>query len=121
MANQIKIKRGLKSGIPTLVSGEPGWCTDTFELYVGDGATNRFIGSPDVLLKAGGTMSGFLVLHADPDSAMKAVTKKHTEGKLKADSTDPTAGFLDEKIDDSLVLVVATHKIRVQKLDGGAW
>ena len=79
MANQIKIKRGLKSGIPTLVSGEPGWCTDTFELYVGDGTTNRFIGSPDVLLKAGGAMSGFLVLHADPDSAMKAVTKQYAD------------------------------------------
>ena len=50
-----------------------------------------------------------------------AVDLKHTEGKLKADSTDPTAGFLDEKIDDSLVLVAETHKIRVQKLDGGAW
>ena len=79
MANQIKIKRGLKGGIPALASGEPGWCTDTFELYVGDGATNRFIGSPDVLLKAGGTMSGFLVLHADPDSAMKAVTKQYAD------------------------------------------
>ena len=55
MANQIKIKRGLKGGIPALAGGEPGWCTDTFELYVGDGETNRFIGSPDVLLKAGGS------------------------------------------------------------------
>jgi len=50
-----------------------------------------------------------------------AVDLKHTEGKLKANSTDPTAGFLDEKVDDSLVLVSETHKIRVQKLDGGSW
>ena len=69
--------------------------------------------------------TGVVSAHSDITSAgaqiEDAVTKKHTEGKLKADSTDPTAGFLDEKIDDSLVLVSETHKIRVQKLDGGTW
>ncbi len=46
MSNTLQIKRGTKAGLPTLAAGEPGWCTDTYELYVGDGATNRFIGSP---------------------------------------------------------------------------
>jgi len=41
MANSLRIKRGTKATIPTLAAGEPGWCTDTFELFVGDGTTNR--------------------------------------------------------------------------------
>jgi len=41
MANSLRIKRGTKATIPTLAAGEPGWTTDTFELFVGDGTTNR--------------------------------------------------------------------------------
>lgn len=40
----IQFKRGLASGIPTLASGEPGWTTDTNELYVGTGVGNVLIG-----------------------------------------------------------------------------
>src|SRR6056297_1903206 len=40
MANLIQIKRGLKSNPPTLSSGEPGWTTDTHDLFIGDGASN---------------------------------------------------------------------------------
>lgn len=41
MANQIQLKRGVKANLPTLASGEPGWCTDTYELFIGDGTTNH--------------------------------------------------------------------------------
>lgn len=41
MANPLRFKRGTKAGLPTLASGEPGWCTDTKELFVGDGAANN--------------------------------------------------------------------------------
>lgn len=44
MANSLRIKRGTVSGIPTLAAGEPGFSTDTFQLFVGDGSTNRFVG-----------------------------------------------------------------------------
>jgi len=44
MPNILRIKRGTKAGLPTLAAGEPGWCTDTFEFFVGDGTTNRFVG-----------------------------------------------------------------------------
>jgi len=44
MANSLRIKRGTIAGIPTLAAGEPGFSTDTFQLFVGDGTTNRYIG-----------------------------------------------------------------------------
>ena len=52
MANTLKIKRGTKATIPTLAAGEPGWCTDTYELFVGDGAINRPVGIAHVLATA---------------------------------------------------------------------
>ena len=53
MANTIKIKRGTEAGLQTLAAGEPGFTTDTKKLFIGDGTTNHFIGSPSVLLKDG--------------------------------------------------------------------
>lgn len=50
MANTIQIKRGAKSSLPTLAAGQLGFCTDTFELYVGTGSANKFIGSPGVIV-----------------------------------------------------------------------
>ena len=41
MANRIQVKRGSKANLPTLYSGEFGWCTDTYELYIGDGTNNH--------------------------------------------------------------------------------
>lgn len=35
MANKIQFKRGAKANLPTLSVGEPGFCTDTKELYIG--------------------------------------------------------------------------------------
>ena len=47
-------------------------------------ATNKgYVDQQDALslLKAGGTMSGFIVLHADPASAMQAATKQYVDTK----------------------------------------
>lgn len=41
MPNSLRIRRGTRATLPTLAAGEPGWTTDTFEIYVGDGAVNR--------------------------------------------------------------------------------
>ncbi len=41
---QIQFYRGAESGLPTLAAGEPGFTTDSFKLFVGDGATNHQIG-----------------------------------------------------------------------------
>jgi hypothetical protein len=44
MPQVIQVKRGLKANISTLLVGEFGFCTDTKEVYVGDGASNIFAG-----------------------------------------------------------------------------
>ena len=40
MANKIQIRRGNKANLPTLSAGEPAFCTDTNQLFVGNGSTN---------------------------------------------------------------------------------
>ena len=40
MANKIQIRRGIKANLPTLSAGEPAFCTDTNQLFVGNGSTN---------------------------------------------------------------------------------
>ena len=36
----IKFRRGVFASIPTLAAGEPGWATDTEDLYMGTGSGN---------------------------------------------------------------------------------
>ena len=43
MATTIKIKRGLKTNLPTLAVGELGYCTDTNELFIGTSTGNELI------------------------------------------------------------------------------
>jgi hypothetical protein len=40
MATTIKLKRGLKANLPTLAVGEPAFCTDTSELFIGTAGGN---------------------------------------------------------------------------------
>lgn len=40
MSQTIQIKRGLKADLPILAEGEMGLCTDTKEVYIGDGTSN---------------------------------------------------------------------------------
>lgn len=44
MANKIQVRRGLKAELPVLSSGEPGYCTDTKEFFVGTGSGNVNMG-----------------------------------------------------------------------------
>ncbi|SEU26572.1 DUF2793 domain-containing protein [Paenibacillus sp. NFR01] len=47
MAQTIQIKRGTRAELSTygaLQAGEMGFCTDTKEIYIGDGASNSFVG-----------------------------------------------------------------------------
>jgi hypothetical protein len=43
MSNIIKIKKGLKSNLPSLQEGEFGVCTDTLELFLGINSNNKEI------------------------------------------------------------------------------
>lgn len=49
MTAEIKIRRGTKVQLPSLDLSEPGFSTDTKELYVGDGIGNIKIGSDSFL------------------------------------------------------------------------
>lgn len=40
----ILLRRGPKASLPTLAVGEAGWCTDTFELFIGSSAGNKVWG-----------------------------------------------------------------------------
>jgi len=80
MANTIQVKRGTFATLPTLAIGEPGWTTDTFRLFVGDGtASPKLVGEIDFLKLAGGTLSGALTLNADPTVALHAATKQYVD------------------------------------------
>ena len=43
MANIIKQARGIEANMPTLEAGQFYFCTDTKEVYIGDGVTNYLI------------------------------------------------------------------------------
>jgi hypothetical protein len=44
LSQTIQIKRGLKVNLPSLAVGEMGFCTDTKEIYIGDGTSNILVG-----------------------------------------------------------------------------
>lgn len=79
MANLIKIKGGAAAGLPALNDREPGWTTDTFRLYIGQGGVSRLVGEADFLKLTGGTLSGALTLNADPTNALHAATKQYVD------------------------------------------
>lgn len=47
MANKIQLRRGTFATLPALSAGEPAFCTDTKQLFIGDGTTNIDITAPD--------------------------------------------------------------------------
>jgi hypothetical protein len=79
MSYAIKIKRGQASTLPVFVDGEPGWTTDTFRLYIGQGGVSKLVGEADFLKLAGGTLTGALTLSGDPTAAMHPATKQYAD------------------------------------------
>jgi hypothetical protein len=67
MANKIQIKRGVYASLPTLDSGEFGWCTNTYQLYVGTGSTNY-----EILMKV--LFNANTILAANADNTPLALT-----------------------------------------------
>lgn len=56
MANKIQVRRGIFANLPTLSVGEPAFCTDTKQLFVGDGTNNIEINSSnkeDMIINGG--------------------------------------------------------------------
>jgi hypothetical protein len=72
MANTLRFKRGLASGIPTALAGEPLFTTDTFDLYIGNGTTNtrfqKYIasGTTSQLLRGDGSLLTMPIVLTSP-------------------------------------------------------
>jgi hypothetical protein len=72
MANTLRFKRGLASGIPTGVAGEPLFTTDTFDLYIGNGTGNtrfqKYIasGTTSQLLRGDGSLLTMPIVLTSP-------------------------------------------------------
>jgi hypothetical protein len=74
MANTLRFKRGLASGIPTALAGEPLFTTDTFDLYIGNGTTNtrfqKYIasGATTQILRGDGSLYTFPLAISSPSN-----------------------------------------------------
>ena len=74
MANTLRFKRGLVSGIPTAALGEPLFTTDTFDLYIGNGTTNtrfqKYIasGTTSQLLRGDGSLLTMPIVLTSPSN-----------------------------------------------------
>jgi hypothetical protein len=74
MANTLRFKRGLASGIPTAAAGEPLFTTDTFDLYIGNGTTNtrfqKYIasGATTQILRGDGSLYTFPLAISSPSN-----------------------------------------------------
>ena len=72
MANTLRFKRGLASGNPTSLDGEPLFTTDTFDLYIGNGTTNtrfhKYIasGATTQILRGDGSLYTFPLAISSP-------------------------------------------------------
>ena len=59
MANQIRVRRGMEAFLPTLLEGEPGFCTDTKALYVGTSSGNVRLAKGTLAVAATLTAAGW--------------------------------------------------------------
>ena len=65
------------------------------------------IDSTQFVQLAGDTMTGFLKLHADPDSAMDAVTKQYVDAVSDNFDSDEVIAIIDERIDSTQFVQLA--------------
>lgn len=68
MANTLQIRRGNYADLPVLAAGEPGFCTDTYQLFMGDGAANH-----EVVMKE--LFDAGTLLYAESDNTPVAKTR----------------------------------------------
>ena len=74
MANTLRFKRGLASGLPTGLAGEPLFTTDTFDLYIGNGTGNtrfqKYIasGTTSQILRGDGSLLTMPIVLTSPSN-----------------------------------------------------
>lgn len=62
-ATLILIKRGEVVNLPVLAKGELAWCTDTNELFIGDGVSNQLLNPPPPTPPPAGSSDTILIEH----------------------------------------------------------
>lgn len=91
-----QIYRGDEADIGTLAEGEMYFCTDSFKLFIGDGATNHEIGSTGSTGTAGTLdfdTDGTLAHNGDDRIATQKATKTYVDSSIAT----AVAGLLDLK------------------------
>jgi len=67
-APTLKLKRGAQADLPSLAIGEPGFTTDSYQLYVGSSDGNKLIGGNDFFSLEGTTTGGGIRLYEGTDN-----------------------------------------------------
>jgi len=94
MANLIQIKRGAFADLPTLAAGELGYCTDTDQIYIGDGAANHEIVMHDLY-----DAQSVLAATADNTPAALTVIEQSLVGRLTGGNVAAVAiGIADNNV-----------------------
>jgi hypothetical protein len=75
LANVIQIKSGAKASLPTLNAREFGFATDTYELFIGKGASNLEILTTNYVIDEDNMVS---------DSAVKVPTQQSVKAYVDA-------------------------------------
>jgi hypothetical protein len=119
MPNTIQVKRGSLASLPTLNSGEFGFCTDTYDIFIGDGvdnhqiATRNYVDSvftPDILanpIGIGGAAGASV-------PTLRRCTINASTGVIETDSSGVTDGpdlMLNGSLDESPDQQISAYKI----------
>ena len=90
MAKKLQLKRGTSTNLPQLALAELGYCTDTHELYIGNGLANTLVNAAAISLtsqeKTDLTDSGDCTIHYHSSAATAA------QG-TKADAALPSSSY----------------------------
>jgi hypothetical protein len=112
MAVTLQFKRGLKANLPVLNAGEPGFCTDTYEFFIGDGSNNHQVVMAD-LFDAG------TFLYATDDNTPEAKTRAEVLSILSGTATSDFS-MNSQKITDLAPPTASTDAVNKSYVDSVA-
>ena len=83
MADTIQFKRGAAANIPKLADGEPGWCRDTKELFIGTPTGNEKIADASLIATVEQHGQAIAELNEDKLSASAAPAQEELEAEAE--------------------------------------
>ncbi|MDU3410111.1 hypothetical protein [Clostridium sp.] len=127
MANRIQLRRGIKAKLPTLYVGEPALCTDTKEVFIGNGVDNTRLATS---LDVDSINDSITVINGNIDTAnanigakvnkidiVNDLTNGGTTKVLSAEQGKALKGLIDNKI-TAIPVLTATPSAPI---DGQLW